>query len=264
MIQAELHGKLGGDARSASERLEDLLTSSVLGTLRYLGPKLGLLPVLERVQAFPHSRDGLPIDLEQVTSVEWHFWPKARRPNGRGYDECDLLLVLGDETGGKNALLVEAKYLSGKSGTGAVEEAGNSRASGDQLARYLLALRDDRFSCIAGTGARPLGIVYLTAHVAPPKTALQESLSELQRHGVGDGLFWLGWRDVDRALHPLRSEAPPRSYAIMDILSLLERKNLRAFRGVRAFEGRLPGSFREPEQRWATRPRLPASWRTGE
>src|SRR5690606_3140624 len=105
------------------------------------------------------------------------FWPRAKRPDGRR-EECDLLLVLEGPSGQRWAVLVEVKYRSPKSQR-QVDET-DSSTSHDQLACYLHAircfrpLRDD-------SSIEPIGIVYLTAHCAPPKSALDESLLEVQR-----------------------------------------------------------------------------------
>jgi hypothetical protein len=263
VIPAELHGKLGDRGANANERLEDLLTSNVLGTLRYLPIGLGFAQVLARAQSIanPGVLDALPIDLATLVEGKLHFWPRAP-----GVGECDALLVMRDCSGSFHALLIEAKYHSGKSSTATEEEdlGGAESRAHDQLARYLVALAAGEFEQTKSLALASRGLLYLTAHAAMPVNELEESRVGAQARGVNDPLYWLSWRDITRALRPLRGQGEQENQcAISDILDLLERRGLIPFRGVRAppFSA-LPTGYRRRPNRWCVTPLRPLpSWR---
>lgn len=115
VLYAENNGKLVPDG-SEHERAEDVLTSTVWGTL-FLTGAWDL--VIEWLKA-ARDEQGRGVDLgPSDDEPPWfRFWPRLGRV------EPDLLLRLGS-----TLVLIEAKYLSGKSGAGYDEE-GDSR---DQL-----------------------------------------------------------------------------------------------------------------------------------
>ena len=87
--------------------MEDILTSSVFGILRYLPAEKGLLPFLRKTQTI----DGQPNpidDLGDVADVKYRFWPtlKERGQLGETEFEChpcepDLLLRIQRADGGR-------------------------------------------------------------------------------------------------------------------------------------------------------------------
>jgi hypothetical protein len=107
MLKAELHNKLPDDTRVALDRLEDLLTSNLLGSLTYLPHEQVLLPWLRLAQ--PHPAPGTePLVPDGVLGATVLFWPRA------GTREADALVLLRLESR-TEAILIECKYESGKS-----------------------------------------------------------------------------------------------------------------------------------------------------
>jgi len=94
MLHARLHGKLD-DSTLEPERLEDALTSTVFGTLVWVGAWDILARWLGVSSALPSSQD---------VERECWFWPRLARAV-----EPDVVLRLGD-----TLVVVEAKYRSGR------------------------------------------------------------------------------------------------------------------------------------------------------
>lgn len=265
MILAELYGKAPREARAS----EDMLTSAVWGLLRYLPP--GDLEAVLR-EVIPWNEPGAdPPDRfypwTSISSVEILPWPKAPRSTG-GFDECDLLLLVTDTEHKTWGLLVEAKYQSRKSQR-AVDEQDPS-VTGDQLARYLLALHQRRYRGVP-SHAEPVGLIYLTATPAPPRAELDHSLDKAQNlarsYGFRDPrIGWLAWADIEHAIGGRRAsgstDSDPATKTVEakirdDVVALLRRRNLRAFHGFTPPRA-LPSPFR---LRFQLPPRLPSAWR---
>src|SRR5688572_5066022 len=140
MIFADMRGKLGDHCARAHERGEDVLTSTVFGLIRYLPIEEGLLRVLRRVRPVvkddenPTLRsDAAWIDTRHVRTARVEFWPSFE-----AFGEPDVLLWLEDESGARlHVVLIEAKYLSPKSGRAEEDEVlEDERPHGDQLVKY--------------------------------------------------------------------------------------------------------------------------------
>lgn len=232
MIFADIHGKLGGDYSRAHERGEDVLTSNVFGLLRYIPQENGLLRLLQQVRPFKSNSDVVVpavdphwIPVERVRSVRMIFWPSFG-----AYGEPDLLLSLRDEGGHDlHLVLIEAKYLSPKSGRGDPYEAVEDDAPhGDQLVKYWQASHDARWA----PPDIPRSLIYLTAAGVPPSREIHDSL----RHLCSMRLAWLSWRDVWSVVEPIASTHA----AAADLAALLVHKGLTYFRG---FVGATPRRF---------------------
>jgi hypothetical protein len=244
VIFAETHGKLGRDCSRAHERLEDMLTSTVFGLLRYIPNEDGLLPLLRRARFVTVSSGGISVAERPdwlgegpVIPKEPEFWPRWGR-----YGEPDLLLVCEDEHGRPvRAILVEAKLYSGKSGSAGEDDASLADPEvpdPDQLVRYWqgLAMRH---------GGAERTIIYLTSHGAPPTPELVESL----RREPSMHLAWLSWRDVWR----IADGAAKRSLAARDLATLLRHKGLyffAGFSGLRAMQPVPPSARFWLGRRW--------------
>ena len=112
MTIAELHGKLNPlRPQGVSERMEDLLTSDVFGTMKYAGSDNGFIDWIKKAEPAPIFPTAPPISTlfgaGGLSKVYYKFWPILK--NGR---EPDLALLVVLE--GRNSLLivVEAKYFS--------------------------------------------------------------------------------------------------------------------------------------------------------
>jgi hypothetical protein len=237
MLKAELHNKLPSkspdDTRVALDRLEDLLTSNLLGSLTYLPAEQVLLPWLR--QARPHpAQPPEPLVPEGVLDATVLFWPRA------GTREADALALLRLESR-TEAILIECKYESGKSNA-ALSEDPEGKAHGDQLVDYWRSLASGNVrpsrsdAAAAGSAIRGVKLVYVTAHGTMPVADLEESwrLLEPEEQSLAR-FFWLSWRD----LHSLVTREPPEPSTAdasqrnlrRDIAALLERKSLLRFRG---------------------------------
>src|SRR5947209_5260501 len=102
MIDADIRGKLGRDGRSAHDRSEDLLTSTVFGLLQYLDIRDSFLPLISRVRPVSFSDCGPAVAGERTTGIGWidvdqaarcdvRFWPSFGR-----WGQPDLLLCFRD------------------------------------------------------------------------------------------------------------------------------------------------------------------------
>ena len=133
MTIAELHGKLSPKrAGGFYERIEDLLTSDVFGTMKYAGWEYGFLDWLRSARGPTENCISatlvFPSD-EEMSHADYQFWPMLK--NGR---EPDLLIALHQKSGKLVLIIVEAKYLSGPSNFEMEGEFTTAGVTGDQLA----------------------------------------------------------------------------------------------------------------------------------
>jgi len=150
----------------------------------------------------------------------------------------------------RGIVLVEAKYLSGKSAVADPDAAAGSRPY-DQLAREWANLQR------LGERERvPVFVLYVTADPALPIAELRDTQRDLARCGLPPArLLWLSWFEVARTLdrgQPLLS----------DLRDLLERRyEFRTFDGLRRDGARLRAwaGFGAPR----ILPRLSGLWRSG-
>lgn len=225
MIQSELKGKL-----PEIENREDVLTSCVFGLLRYLPLKRGLFRVLEK------ARDYSPINnnifknnprLGKYDKVNYYFWERSER-----YGEPDLILIFESSNNKLPPLmlLIEVKYLSGKSRSG----------SEDQLKDYFLAVSHEKgretFSNedISKFKGEFIGLIYLTYFTQ--KEEVEKSVKELSKEWIGDCrkyIYGLRWNDITKSFKDVsKSEMSDCELKICeDIFLLLKRKNFIDFEG---------------------------------
>ena len=245
MLMALLRGKLSRD----QENMEDIHTSNVFGTFKYLPPQDGLLSFLGNA-ALPNEEMPLAL-LPEHTEVKYEFWPWLEEPD---CERCqpDVLISLklpgGTE---KKVILVEAKYLSGKS-----SEEGEGQRPHDQLAREWDNLR----ALAARESAAPL-LIYLTADLSPPIEDIEVSQKELEGKRKQRGeICWLSWRH-------LRSLTRTSSHEMLrDLGEVLHRLNLTFFEGFSRVEAprQLRWTFSGPSVRFVWRSLVPAGspvWR---
>jgi hypothetical protein len=221
MFEAERHSK------QISTQSEDFLTSSVFGLLRHIPPSFGLFPFLKKTRCLgfgePLSLSYFDVD-ESCLQVDWFFWQLSTE---KGVGEPDLILRL--HGGGKEALLIiEVKYLSGKSGEGEVN---------DQLKRYVEALgaRERRrffpAEQIQRCDGPLLGLVYLT--VDPAVSELQASRSHIKNADLSERLYGLTWRALHETLEEqtLLSRSTWWGPLLDDLKGMLYTRHLRPFSG---------------------------------
>ncbi len=228
MLFAEIAGKLGPEALD-HERREDTLTSSVIGTLLVADACVVLRDWLCRART--ETGEQIP-HIESLKPCRFWFWPRLSE------SEPDVVLQLGAVL-----VVVEAKYLASKSGSGAADEDDEESDTGgldsgqpvDQLARewrscdpraplvehYPSELRD----AIAGAERRFL--VYL---VRGPQLRKARDEMRLSRTLLGPdaALYLLTWEELHVTLRG--SDHRDRMWA-GPLLRLLERRDLSGFRG---------------------------------
>lgn len=222
MLQAILHGKLS----RAQENMEDLLTSMVFGLLGYLPPAEGLLPFLQHATTldgyFPLK--DLPGETE-VPTDKWCFWPWLHEEGVVKGCEPDVLLRVERPSGDSFLVLVEAKYLSGKSSTD----------EDDQLARewHNLVRKAEQ------ENANPV-LIYLTADVGPPRAEIEESIRVAidKRFEKNPLICWLSWRHITRLTPKAGDDIPQdcKHLILQDLNDLMDRLGLYFFRGFESLK----------------------------
>ena len=204
--------------------MEDILTSNVFGLLRYIQPKEGILKYL----SYAEDKDGnRPLkylsSLSEIPqeSIEYEFWPWWEESGCIG---CEPDLVLSIKIPDKKdlLLLVEAKYLSGKSS----EADEDYDTPTDQLAKewdnLSLRARADK------SDKTPI-LVYLTAHYSYPRNDIDNAVVEFKEKRPNwdePTIYWLSWRH----LHNVCENSS--TLVLVDLRYLLNRLNLQFFNGV--------------------------------
>jgi hypothetical protein len=240
MTIAELHGKLSPmRPNGAHERMEDLLTSDVFSTMRYAGWSCGFLDWLLRAEVpSPLASAGTRIEsllgASSVVAIHVAFWP--RLANGL---EPDLALLIQRQADADVLAVVEAKYFSGTSDSGASgdEESGAGR-TGFQI--------PDQIDGFAGMSLPELAAWFPTEHLSSnvhrvhllitrdayaPAPVYTEALARLPAPWQVSA-FWLSWISLVDCLRPHRTHPDPgRAAQIQDLIDLLIRKDLVPFTG---------------------------------
>jgi hypothetical protein len=225
MTIAEVHGKL-----TPYEGMEDLLTSDVFGTFRYLEPNQGLIPFLKRAQRF--REDEKPCFLSDVASVEYFFWQRSIELKR----EPDLVLLITNSDGSEICILVEAKYRSRKSNRFIDEDMPDdeNKFDGDQLAEYYLELKKGNFSFIRQRNnvKRSAFLFYVTAHDVKPVKDIEESLNKITNDD-SKNFYWLNWQEIISVVEEIESNGATKMQHLMlnDLVNLLEYKSLTYYAG---------------------------------
>lgn len=246
MVHADLHNKLHAGSTSRSE---DVLTSTVLGLLRYLPG--ALYAFLLRARAVTLNGGTLVVSepggflgglLSPSMPMQLIFWPRLGK-----HGEMDALAIAELEGGAPVHFIgIEAKYLSEKSDAQRDAAEGMAR---DQLAAYWRGLSAHQFTRPRGL-PRPrklpgYSLVYLTAQLSPPTEELEESLWALAEKHDTDAprLGWLSWREAWAVAHEWRQSAKqPEQLIGSDLCALLESKALIPFQGLAELNVRPPPS----------------------
>ena len=227
MTIAEIHGKISSSGSNISDRLEDLLTSDVFGPLRYLPAADGILPVLRKARNYKGEK--LSICDGSTCELKLQFWPRFTHSERDAQVEPDVVVEYG-----KHVVMIEAKYLSGKSGGGEddFESIGSETASSDQLAKEFHVLKEHYSSYCKHT------LIYLTAHNTFPENDINEGCSSNNAEDYKRNTYWLSWFDIHdsiEALHISQQDAH-KKLILDDIKCLLYRKGFRKFEGFKKIE----------------------------
>lgn len=226
MIQAVLGGK-----SLNYEYTEDILTSTVFGTLKYLKPDMILIPFIESAFLYDDERTTLGkklnsegIELRCYREAEYIFW--ARNSN---HGEPDLILIFREHVHGLDDLLliVEAKFKSEKSGTN----------ENDQLARYFEAINNDieNFTepSVSNFKGRKGYIVYLTEAEAYLDIIESSGIIQSRYNKIKENLFHLRWQQLYTTfekMYPFYSSF--EKDIVDDLMDYMEKIGLRDFSGI--------------------------------
>jgi len=227
MTMAEIRGKIGRSGSNLNNQMEDLLTSDVFTSCRYLRPETLLIPFLNSAKGL----DGyaMPsLDVSSISAVEYHFWPLLQ------LSEPDLVLDIRLHDGKHVIVLIEAKFMSPKSNRKFDDEEYTlQNASFDQLAReYEDLLRAHEHLRFDGGSVVNHILIYITAHRSMPRECLHESWNEIRSSsGCEDPkIYWTNWFQllpIIKTVSDMEWERP-----ILDDLTLLLRK-----KGLTYFDG---------------------------
>lgn len=226
-IKAEIHGKISSKGTNITDTLEDLLTSNVFQLLRYMSLEKGLMLVLNEATNIQGDKFTL---LEDISEAEFCFWEK--------FDNCepDILIKLKQGSVVYANIMVEAKYLSGKSGSAIYindEDEGEDTyiAGSDHLEKQWSALK-------VYSGKVPHYLIYLTMDWVMPLPAIKESIRASSDDVFSKHMYWINWQSIHKILNTIIEKdqmtlSCSEEKIISDILALLEKKGLVEFTGYR-------------------------------
>lgn len=180
MLMALIKGKLSHE----QENMEDILTSNIFGTLQYFPPSLGLLPFI--TQATDKNNYHPLENIKEILEVTYEFWPYLNEPRCNPC-EPDVLIRLNTPKGIKFIVLIEAKYLSGKSSERDEKDRPNDQLSREYDNLRLVSEREDRLPIL----------IYLTADLSIPEDEIEISKKELlEKRNINADILWLSWRHL--------------------------------------------------------------------
>lgn len=210
MLQAQLHGKL----KREEEDLEDLLTSNVFGTMQYIPYDEGILPLLRKAES---ERKNPFLNIGKISKIDYNFWQPLAEQN---CNLCipDVLIDITEENGNRTTILVESKYMSGKS----------SKANDDDENPHdQLAMEWDNLVSYANRHDSKPYLLYITADITYPKNDIEESKNEYtKKRGGNMCVLWISWRRLPYLFQ--KSE-----YKILkDLVKILKIKGLTFFEGI--------------------------------
>lgn len=212
MLQAQLKGKLYRN----EEDLEDLLTSNVFGSIKYVLPEQGLIPLLANAE---QSDASLPLmDMGKISDVKYDFWPRIHEQDCYG-SEPDVLIRFENENGEKFLLMVEAKYRSGKS-----PKSGNGKFCEDQLACEW----DNLVHLARAERSKPF-LIFVTDHFSYPLKDIKDSQLAWAKNpkAVGEiNVVWLPWRKLNKIFSEAEEEI------LKDLAKVLRKLGLKFFDGI--------------------------------
>jgi len=226
---AETHGKISSTGRNLHNQMEDLLTSDVFSACKYLRPSTLLLPFLSTAISLDgrNLKDILPAD---ANSVKFCFWPMLS--NG----EPDIAILIEDHKRKLHLVVVEAKYLSGKSSVALdEEELETATAPSDQLAgEYEDLLTLEHQLSFGSKEIASRSLFYVTAHRSIPIDSLNESMREVARFHPdlpAGPIFWTSWFYLIPLLMRAERDESWEKPILSDFQALLMRKGFIQFRG---------------------------------
>jgi len=270
MTIAELHGKLSASIQNgAFERMEDLLTSDVFGTMKYAGWKYGFIDwLLQSEKAYINSE--FPsihkyLIKSEIKSIEYTFWPKL--PNNR---EPDLAMCIENKDDTILIILIEAKYFSGTSDWEDDILAENLGLSGNQVADQLAGFHSMSnrelskwFPNIMKKGELQSDEninklhLFITMQFCLPTYVYHEASNHMP-YSFTIPTYWLSWNSLAKCLKSvidIDGIKDANYLLLLDLYNLLRRKKLTPFDG---FKYRTWSSIASPsfwkESLWSIEP----------
>lgn len=231
-IMAEVKGKISSTGSNINDRMEDLLTSNVFQLLRYVPIELGILPILSSAEN--SHQEGLrnKFDLPKgVNTVSYYFWRK--------FDnwEPDIFIEIKQNDKILANVMIEAKYMSGKSGSATYEEEDGTKtyiAHSDQLEKLWHSLK-------AHSVHTPYYLLYLTMDWVMPIQSINESIEAIADDDCRDYIYWLSWQTIHTTLTKIICKnntiiSQPDKVIFKDVIDLLDKKGLKEFAGINIFK----------------------------
>lgn len=222
MLQAEIKGKFYSSS-------EDVLTSSVIGSMRYLSSPSFFVELLNN--SFNGNGEALHVD-GKIKKITYLFWERLEN------SEPDVLVMLENEDATYHIICIEAKFLSGKSSredeTVDVTERKNYQR--DQLARELEDLYKESFYkhiSVHPSKIEAISLIYLTNDTSMPYEDLSESAKHALLPREKKQLFWLSWSMIYGEVCKWSQSGTIQDQCILsDLKLLLEKKELNSFTGL--------------------------------
>ena len=216
MSQAVIHGKISRSGSNLTSASEDLLTGSVFGMFRYLPANQFLKPLLHLSKSISEpGRFLLTKPKSQIITV--NFWPKYE------FSEPDVEIQFEG-----HHIFIEAKYLSGKSGSGDVN---------DQLKREFQDLVT--FKNLKGVN---ISLIYLTKHRLLPEESIKQSINavraddKIKTDQFLENTYWLSWLDIWEFVVQKNECEDHQKVIVADICQYLEKLGLKHFTGFKTRE----------------------------
>jgi len=244
MTIAELHGKLNPlRPQGVSERMEDLLTSDVFGTMKYAGWDNGFIDWIKKAEPAPISPAAPPIsslfETSRVAQVYFKFWPILS--NGR---EPDLALLVMFEKQDYLLIVVEAKYFSGTSDWDDEEWGEQHDLTGSQLADQVLGLHkmsekelfqwfeiEEKVQKSLPNQELTKIHLFITMNFVLPVLDYEKAIMKMKEAWPVYS-YWLSWNSLSEYIEKhLDQRIIGQKELIKDLYLLLEKKGLAPFSG---------------------------------
>ncbi len=217
MLQALLRGKLTRE----EENLEDLLTSNVFGSFKYLLPEEGLVSLLK--SSVNEKGEFLLNESAIIKEAKYQFWPSINETKERGCEPDVLIsILLGNQQ--KMILLVEAKYHSGKSSE-AIQESESINKT--LLLNDQLAVEWDNLVHLANREKAIPVLLYVTSDIYFPRKEIKDSCDEYKRCRCKYmNVFWISWRKLPTLFYNSDKKI------LVDLVKVLRKLGLKYFEGI--------------------------------
>jgi len=203
MYMAELRGKLS----EKTEKREDILTSDVFSFLKYSDRQVFLKGFLGRFL----GELGVEVSDSDAEAAEFQFWPKYADRT-----EPDLVIIVG-----QFYILIEAKFRSSFEWAEEVERS--------QLWREIQGGHSE---------ARSLGKEFCLVALTADYMYKPQNFQHIRTQELASVKFkWMNWQQIYDYLLEVMDTMPLASTTELfcqDLCDLLDKKNLRPYRNIRA------------------------------